>query len=100
MKSRVAYDHYSSRLGDKDDDRFAFYDFYVCIMDDQNSANKRKIGVWCFNPSFCFKNIIEKQPRCVVVVSGTLAPMHAYASELDQEFPIRLENDHVINKKK
>jgi regulator of telomere elongation helicase 1 len=67
---------------------------------DNNQANKRKLGVWCFNPSFCFNKLIEQKPRSVIFASGTLAPMHAYASELGQEFPVRLENDHVIDKRK
>lgn len=36
----------------------------------------------------------------MIFASGTLAPLHAYASELAQEFPVRLENDHVIDKHK
>ena len=101
LKTRVAYDHYSIRLGEGDDDSMAFYDFYVCIMDDemsQNSANKRRLGVWCFNPSFCFKKLMEHKPRSVIFASGTLAPLHAVACEMEQQFPIRLENDHVIDK--
>jgi hypothetical protein len=36
IKTRVAYDHYSLRLGDDiNDDKNAYYDFYVCIMDDE-----------------------------------------------------------------
>jgi len=90
-------------LGSEEDDQKAYYDFYVCIIDDpadNNQANKRKLGVWCFNPSFCFNKLIEQKPRSVIFASGTLAPMHAYASELGQEFPVRLENDHVIDKRK
>ena len=34
-KTLVAYDHYSQRLGNSDDDKQAYYDFYVCIMDDE-----------------------------------------------------------------
>jgi signal transduction protein with GAF and PtsI domain len=37
IKTRVAYDHYSQRLGeDTNDDKNAYYDFYVCIMDDEH----------------------------------------------------------------
>ena len=34
LKTRVCYDHYSSKLGEEEDDRKCYYDFYVCIMDD------------------------------------------------------------------
>lgn len=103
LKTVVAYDHYAEKLDGGEDDSKAYYDFYVCFMDDEHNvgqANKRRLGVWCFNPSFCFNRLLEAQPRSVMFCSGTLAPMHAYQSELQQEFPVRLENDHVIDKKK
>ena len=105
LKTRVAYDHYSSQLGSEgtEDDKKAYYDFYVCITDDEHSnaqANKRKLGVWCFNPSFCFKNVVEAKPRSVILASGTLAPLYAYQYEMGQDFPVRLENDHVVDKQK
>lgn len=55
FKTRIAYDHYNQRLGETNDDSKMVYDFYVCIVDDEQCVNKRKVGVWCFNPSFTFK---------------------------------------------
>ena len=62
IKTRVTYDHYTNKLGDEEDDKKCYYDFYVCLLDETAAfgqgapqANKRKLGVWCFNPSFCFK---------------------------------------------
>lgn len=106
VKTRVAYDHYTAKVEEasQEDDKKAYYDFYVCLMDDEHSnlqqANKRRLGVWCFNPSFCFSKLTDQKPRSIIFASGTLAPMHAYASELNESFPVRLENDHVIDKKK
>jgi hypothetical protein len=34
-KTKIAYKHYLSRLGDTEDDSKQFYDFYVCILDEQ-----------------------------------------------------------------
>ena len=34
-KTRIAYQHYLNRLGEKNDDSKEFYDFYVCILDEQ-----------------------------------------------------------------
>jgi len=34
LKTKIAYEHYLSKLGDKEDDSKEFYDFYVCILDE------------------------------------------------------------------
>ena len=34
--------------------------------------------------------------RCVLLTSGTLAPLDSFAQELQLEFPISVENPHVI----
>ena len=34
------------------------------------------------------------------MASGTLAPLYAYQYELGNEFPVRLENSHVVDKQK
>jgi Rad3-related DNA helicase len=56
--------------------------------------------MWCFNPSFSFKQLLMKQPRCVIFASGTLAPLNSYASEMETDFPVQIENDHVVDKTK
>ena len=35
-------------------------------------------------------------PHCVLLTSGTLAPLDSFAFELQLPFPIRLENPHII----
>lgn len=37
--------------------------------------------------------------RSIVLTSGTLSPMASFSSELNVEFPIQLEANHVIDKK-
>lgn len=88
-------------MGSCEDDSQMVYDFYMCILDESpNSVNKRKVGVWCFNPSFTFKQLLKEKPRSVIFASGTLAPLNSYASEMETVFPVRVENDHVIDKNK
>lgn len=82
----------SSQLG-------SYFDFYVCISDEFiGQVQRRKVSLWCFNPSFAFQSMLTEKPRCVIFTSGTLAPLNTYASELDTTFPVKLENDHVIDK--
>jgi Rad3-related DNA helicase len=100
-KTKIAYQHYSEKLGQLEDDTQMVYDFFMCIQDESpSSVNKRKIGIWCFNPSFTFKQLLAEKPRSVIFASGTLAPLNSYACEMETSFPIRVENDHVIDKNK
>ncbi|CDH53830.1 low quality protein: fanconi anemia group jprotein [Lichtheimia corymbifera JMRC:FSU:9682] len=56
-----------------------------------------KLAFWCQNPGVSFHEIAE-QVHSVVLTSGTLSPLNTFASELQTEFPIRLEANHVIDK--
>ena len=55
-----------------------------------------KLCFWCMNPALAF---VELKVLCqtIILASGTLSPMDSFSSELDMEFPIRLEAPHVIN---
>lgn len=53
---------------------------------------------WCLNPAVIFDELKESV-RSIVLTSGTLSPMSSFSSELDVEFPIQLEANHVIDKK-
>ena len=65
-----------------------------------NTSNREREGAtlsyWCFFPGLCLKELIEKQVGSFLLASGTLSPMESFASELAMEFPVRLENPHVI----
>lgn len=61
--------------------------------------NNKKIAVYCLNPAIGFQKLIEYSPRNIILTSGTLSPLETLACELETEFPIRLENLHVIDKK-
>lgn len=53
------------------------------------------LHLWCLNPAAVFSDIAETV-RCVVLTSGTLAPMESFQSELGTTFPNKLEANHVI----
>ena len=42
----------------------------------------------------------SKQLSNVSLIGGTLKPMETFQAELDTDFPIRLQNDHVIDANK
>ena len=53
---------------------------------------------WCLNPAVVFDDL-KSEIRSIVLTSGTLSPMASFSSELNVEFPIQLEANHVIDKK-
>ena len=53
---------------------------------------------WCLNPAVIFDDL-KDTVRSIVLTSGTLSPMASFSSELNVEFPIQLEANHVIDKK-
>ena len=64
-------------------------------------SKERVLNFWCFNSGLALQRLIaskSKPPQCIILTSGTLSPMDATAAELGLEFPIRLENPHVIQK--
>lgn len=56
------------------------------------------LSYWCFFPGLCLKELIEKNVGSFLLASGTLSPMESFSSELAMEFPVRLENPHVIQR--
>ncbi|KAG2182432.1 hypothetical protein INT43_007362 [Umbelopsis isabellina] len=55
-----------------------------------------KLSFWCHNAGLAFREIAEVA-RSVILCSGTLSPMNGFATELQTDFPIRLETNHVID---
>jgi len=51
------------------------------------------------HPGVGFEYIKASGPRSVLLTSGTLAPLKSFESELTIDFPIKLENNHVIDTK-
>lgn len=53
---------------------------------------------WCLNPAVTFEEL-KKTIHSVILTSGTLSPMASFSSELDVKFPLKLEANHVIDKR-
>ena len=80
----------------------AYYKFYA-----EKKTNEGKIGqtdteynLWCFHPGFSLSSLVGCKIRTMILTSGTLKPMDHFSYELDQKFPVMLENEHVIDPKK
>ncbi|RDX67065.1 Regulator of telomere elongation helicase 1-like protein [Mucuna pruriens] len=63
----------------------------------------RSLSWWCFNPGIAMEDFRKHGVRSIILTSGTLSPMESFAEELKlvdsghlRDFPIRLENPHVI----
>jgi len=57
-----------------------------------------KIKLACLNPGVGFTNLAIQKPLSFLLTSGTLTPLESFESELMTKFPIKLINNHVINK--
>lgn len=57
----------------------------------------RTLSWWCFNPGIALEEFSKLGVGSIILTSGTLSPMDSFAEELKLEFPIRLENPHVIS---
>ena len=60
---------------------------------------KRVLHIYCFNPGFGFKKIINEQLHSMIITSGTLSPIDGMESELKCSFDVKLEGTHVIDKR-
>lgn len=57
----------------------------------------RTLSWWCFNPGLAMEEFLKLGVRSIILTSGTLSPLDSLAMELNLEFPVRLENPHVIS---
>uniref|UniRef100_A0A6B2E8V3 Regulator of telomere elongation helicase 1 homolog n=1 Tax=Phlebotomus kandelakii TaxID=1109342 RepID=A0A6B2E8V3_9DIPT len=66
-------------------------------MSTKASTTKAKVfSFWCFSPAFGMDFL--RKVRCVIITSGTLAPMKPLISEMGIEMPIQLENPHIVSR--
>ncbi|OON16921.1 DNA repair helicase, partial [Opisthorchis viverrini] len=56
----------------------------------------RTLSYWCLSPGRAMQDLIKERVRCVILTSGTLYPIEPIQSELHMNFPISLQNPHVI----
>lgn len=73
--------------------------FRTVIQESKSNPNAgRTISYWCFKPAIAMKTLGTLNLRCLLLTSGTLSPMDSFAAELGLDFPVRLENPHVVTK--
>jgi len=63
---------------------------------ERRRRDNRTVGFWCFNPGLGFKKLLKLNPRSVILTSGTLTPLRSFQQELLTDFPVKIENKHVI----
>ncbi|GAA0165600.1 DNA helicase [Lithospermum erythrorhizon] len=64
---------------------------------DSFKGKSRTLSWWCFNPGIAMEEFSKFGVGSIILTSGTLSPMDSFAEELKLDFPIRLENPHVIS---
>ena len=72
-------------------------DFKIRITITKQSIN---FDIWCLNPSFTFKKILNLNPHSIILTSGTLSPLNLFQQNIGIEFQNIYKGDHVIDKKK
>ncbi|XP_041656310.1 regulator of telomere elongation helicase 1 [Cheilinus undulatus] len=66
-----------------------------------SSSSKKQgniLSYWCFSPGFSMQDLKNQEVRCIILTSGTLSPLTSFTSEMRIEFPVTLENSHVIER--
>ncbi|XP_035513302.1 regulator of telomere elongation helicase 1 [Morone saxatilis] len=66
-----------------------------------SSSSKKQgniLSYWCFSPGFSMQDLVNQGVRCIILTSGTLSPLSSFTSEMRIEFPVSLENSHVIER--
>ncbi|KGN45355.1 regulator of telomere elongation helicase 1 homolog isoform X1 [Cucumis sativus] len=87
---------------EKDNAHAKFYQVHVqeneaSAMDGLKGKASRTLSWWCFNPGIALEAFPKKEVGSIILTSGTLSPLDSFAQELKLDFPIRLENPHVIS---
>ncbi|KAL3666229.1 hypothetical protein V7S43_009014 [Phytophthora oleae] len=62
-----------------------------------NKKTTRVFNYWCFHPGVAFREICANNVHNVILTSGTLSPLDTTVKELGIDFPVRLENNHVVD---
>lgn len=55
------------------------------------------LNIWCLTPSIGIKSLLDTNVRNIILTSGTLAPLNTFEAEFGVDFPVRLENQHIIS---
>ncbi|XP_055298261.1 regulator of telomere elongation helicase 1 homolog [Sitodiplosis mosellana] len=60
------------------------------------NKNAKVVNFWCFSPRFGMQYLLDQGIRCLILTSGTLAPLEALISEMEISMPVRLKNPHIV----
>uniref|UniRef100_A0A8C3G854 Regulator of telomere elongation helicase 1 n=1 Tax=Cyclopterus lumpus TaxID=8103 RepID=A0A8C3G854_CYCLU len=66
-----------------------------------SSSSKKQgniLSYWCFSPGFSMQDLVAQGVRCIILTSGTLAPLSSFTCEMRIPFSVSLENSHVIER--
>ncbi|KAL6972803.1 Regulator of telomere elongation helicase 1 [Sarracenia purpurea var. burkii] len=78
-----------------------YYRFHVHEVEASAAAFRgkasRTLSWWCFNPGIAMEEFSRLGVGSIILTSGTLSPLDSFAQEFKLEFPVRLENPHVIS---
>ncbi|KAL5698490.1 DNA helicase [Ranunculus cassubicifolius] len=66
-------------------------------FDSLKGKASRTLSWWCFNPGIAMVEFAKLGVGSIILTSGTLSPLDSFAQELKLDFPVRLENPHVIS---
>ncbi|KAL3313789.1 Regulator of telomere elongation helicase 1 [Cichlidogyrus casuarinus] len=69
------------------------------VWDRSGPKKDRVLSFWCLNPGRAMRDLFRLRIRCVILTSGTLYPLESLKTELNVDFSITLQNNHVINPK-
>ncbi|KAI4462768.1 dna repair dead helicase rad3/xp-d subfamily member [Holotrichia oblita] len=58
----------------------------------------RVVSYWCFSPGFGMNMLLRQGIKCIILTSGTLAPLQPLISELELKADVQLENPHIVTK--
>lgn len=61
------------------------------------NVKSKVVSYWCFSPNFAMRQLLDKQTRCIILTSGTLAPMGPLISEMGIPVQVQLENPHIVD---
>lgn len=59
-----------------------FYKVYIQNIKTAEGSSERQLNYWCFSPGLAMTDLVNLKVRCVILASGTLAPLSSFASEL------------------
>lgn len=62
----------------------------------KNEKPGKVVNYWCFNPGYCLGSTVKDEVRCVILTSGTLAPISSYVKEMALVNPVSVECSHIV----